>query len=595
MRRSKLKIKNINNLGSVTLKAGQLSGFTLIETFLALSLFAGSQYLRLNSEVELVHTENLRDLGKDIGLAMTAIDKRLSIDGVSLPLGEAWDESWDGFNTVRDYMLRRELALGGQIGCENDGMGWTPKSGSTHGVNLLPCHVLQGSLPYSLDMHGKRHSAVDGEVLSSWSLVVWQVGRSHPVDFTTRLSHVIRGYESETPVLTMGTVSSSIVNVANFKQITEQSLCLSEITCGVMFTYSPSVTSDSVNRYVQVGGDDVNLSEGVRFNTRAETPVMCTNADGSETECGISLEDIGESAQAQDAAAVNAMSLGVKSVSIVDSDCGDGLPCRQTLSDVGGLNVGDFNRMVSNKELVVTSNVDTIFRVDDNVYAKQLNVDESAISHGLISIDGGGVIEGNLTRDGDGRNSATLSELFSRELSAPVYNFTDVNLAGKPCNGQREITADGGIHYTCRGNTWVAVDDIIPSGLIAGFDLRTCPDGWSYVAELSEGDVISHINGGASFEQVSTANADYAQKKMTYDHMPAHAATYNRQHRGGSGISYYSRGGAKRLSPDRYWANTSCAGYGTGNEIQSGCTSQGTLQGFNVHPDSKGVLYCEKD
>jgi hypothetical protein len=135
----------------------KIKGLTLIEVMILMSLILGFVLIFLNMDIATNEKQNSRKVGTQLNMIVSAVDKRISIEGKSF---DYWKNgtSWTGAE-FRNF-LKQELIGANNPTCGDPAKGWKPSSNidglnpaSAEGqnVNLMHDNALTGKLvPCSL-------------------------------------------------------------------------------------------------------------------------------------------------------------------------------------------------------------------------------------------------------------------------------------------------------------------------------------------------------------------------------------------------------------------------------------------------------------
>lgn len=104
-------------------KLNKIKGITLIEVMIVMSLILGFILIFLNMDIATNEKQNSRKVGTQLNMIVSAIDKRISIEGKSFSY---WKNgtSWDGI-TFRNF-LKEELIGANNATCGVPSKGWKP-------------------------------------------------------------------------------------------------------------------------------------------------------------------------------------------------------------------------------------------------------------------------------------------------------------------------------------------------------------------------------------------------------------------------------------------------------------------------------------
>ena len=98
------------------------NGFTLIEVLIVLILFTGFIFIFLQMDMSIDEKQNKRKVGNQLNQIITAIDKRVSIEGKELA---NWNSTeWDGLEVKKFF---REELVGAQNPTCGQADGWKPE------------------------------------------------------------------------------------------------------------------------------------------------------------------------------------------------------------------------------------------------------------------------------------------------------------------------------------------------------------------------------------------------------------------------------------------------------------------------------------
>jgi hypothetical protein len=130
----------------------KIKGLTLIEVMVLMSLILGFILIFLNMDMATNEKQNTRKIGTQLNMIVSAVDKRISIEGKSFGY---WKNgtSWSG-PQFKDF-LRQELIGANNTTCGNPSKGWKPtvdmadldiKSQEGKAVDLMHQNALKGKL-----------------------------------------------------------------------------------------------------------------------------------------------------------------------------------------------------------------------------------------------------------------------------------------------------------------------------------------------------------------------------------------------------------------------------------------------------------------
>lgn len=137
-------------------------GMSLIEALLSLTVLSAMALGVIQWTAEKKEKELMESFANDINGLLSAVDKRLIIDGLSE-------------NNLKEQLDKEEFGQSINLAfvskdndCGNKNDGWTPK----HGENLLllPCDMWKNKIPYNFDI--KSEVIVENEIVNSVSFIL---------------------------------------------------------------------------------------------------------------------------------------------------------------------------------------------------------------------------------------------------------------------------------------------------------------------------------------------------------------------------------------------------------------------------------------
>lgn len=159
----------------------KIKGLTLIEVMILMSLILGFILIFLNMDMTTNEKQNTRKIGTQLNMIVSAVDKRISIEGKSFSY---WKNgaSWSG-SQFKDF-LKQELIGANNTTCGDPSKGWKP-SYSTNGLDdtkgegesvvnmhnnaltskLIPC-TLWAVYPYDVVPSAKIAADANGDLAS---------------------------------------------------------------------------------------------------------------------------------------------------------------------------------------------------------------------------------------------------------------------------------------------------------------------------------------------------------------------------------------------------------------------------------------------
>jgi len=170
-------------------KINKIKGFTLIEVMVVMSLLLGFLLIFLNMDIATNEKQNSRKVGTQLNMIVSAIDKRISIEGKSI---DYWKngKSWTG-PSFRNF-LTQELVGANNSTCGDTSKGWKP----TLNMNGLAQDTQEGKSV--IIMHD---NAINGKLIpcTLWTLYPYNIVPSAKLvsNADNNISNIILSFKFE--------------------------------------------------------------------------------------------------------------------------------------------------------------------------------------------------------------------------------------------------------------------------------------------------------------------------------------------------------------------------------------------------------------
>lgn len=385
----------------------KIKGLTLIEVMVLMSLLIGFVLIFLNMDMATNEKQNTRKVGTQLNMIVSAIDKRISIEGKSF---DYWKNGtfWTG-TQFKDF-LKQEL-IGAENGtCGNPSKGWKPAldmadldvtSDEGKAVDLMHQNALKGKLipctlwtvyPYDIVPSAKLTADVDNNlssVLLSFkfaNIADWNKGFSKFNE-----SYLFSKEQKNTTLLTTKSFyySDASNNIIDFKQcLTLKNNCAMNlnISVGSSSTDDKKFKVDSSNSFETNLGFAKSVQANQQIDCKIWTMDTSTNPptwNTRVTACGVTGGSNGDKEVGLIGDNIDAQNIKITGRCV---DYQDAFPVTDYNADCGMLDNGSFVELNSTILHANTINSEKL-AVNNTAYLNNLAVNDSPTNKITTTVD----------------------------------------------------------------------------------------------------------------------------------------------------------------------------------------------------------------
>ncbi|WP_210499614.1 type II secretion system protein [Vibrio crassostreae] len=275
-------------------------GFTFIEAILAISLVSISTMFRVAYEAEEVEQSKAHNFGKDLASIMTAIDRRVLLDGradqtIDSVTGTVtkgdWTASWGSNDIFIEQMLLNELIGFNNSVCGDNTLGWRPKINDNDTKALVDCLIFSKGIPFNFEIRGEREplDSDNKHIVSEWGFKIYNANN---YDFDENFKfypEILKAAKLYDTIRLTGSHQVTLVDRSTSPLIELNGLseCYAiKSNCAIVFKYKNSNTIvNASDNYVRVDGS-VGMIDDLTFKTTAGSPEACYKYDKTPVSCG---------------------------------------------------------------------------------------------------------------------------------------------------------------------------------------------------------------------------------------------------------------------------------------------------------------------
>lgn len=429
------------------MKNNRIKGFSILESMLSVSIIMIISAGIIYWVVERQKTENAVIMGQDIVKVISAIDKRINIDGLNsnnFKNGKNWNNSEDVINMLKNEFITKESSCGKTN-------GWEPQSEDDKDLKLLPCNFWN-KIPYNLEARSFIEEDGIGYINKFYLVLNSKNTKIFEDDFRFYNKAILTARANDSANIT-GTHMYYFANKNNVSNKITNSQCLNlKEECVIVASFEKNGGAE----FLKVDGTNSMIGSSIGFKkTKTDlNNLKCVKweKDISDVwnskivDCGIGFHKESGLPVSVDIA-VN--SLNTKNV-ILDKSCpiyeensndfidtGEVSPCGLIIDNNGGVNtvIQLVDKVIAEKGILKNIYSEKIY--SDDITTGNLNVTKD------LKVDGNTDLGGNL-------NVKKLGK-FEENI-----HLTKVETAGASCspNGLLARDAAGG-SLSCRSGVWV--------------------------------------------------------------------------------------------------------------------------------------------
>ncbi|CAH6998875.1 hypothetical protein VCHA53O466_140211 [Vibrio chagasii] len=515
-------------------------GFMLLEAILSVSLLTSGLVFSTHQDGKERQLLGAKTLGGDISTLMTAIDRRVFIDGY-LSEGASWSQSWvDTSSAVVDGINSKFIGRGHDCGDSN---GWVPQNGESD-LSLIPCGMWHHSaLPMEFDLLAEiTSSSINSKVLDKWSYTLYHEDREDFERYFWLYPEIIASATAKSFTRSTGSWSFGYVDILTNEPLTVSGCENPSLTCGIKATYTaqppPSVTHEG---YLRVDGSNYHVGHFI-FDG-GSTPTCYRGSSATSGGVTTTAESCGFLIESDDSihhvtGTVDSTSYKLAASTLQSRVDGAVLPvlCGSDSEPCG------FSVMERDNSWVSELNVHTLMAThflnlsDSTDTGYFLNVDETGVkiaknleAESLVIEGGNLTVSGEVSIDDIESTSATDFILDGDVEVAYDIKVTELVIDNLPtCTAsiQGAISRSEGQLLVCHDAKWL--EPLYPSGAVVPFNSATCPTGFVTLSSHLGGTNVAGrtLISGTQGALYGTESGGTDSLQFTSAHLPSHTHSY---------------------------------------------------------------------
>ncbi|CAH7406346.1 hypothetical protein VCHA53O466_50202 [Vibrio chagasii] len=397
-------------------RVNKTEGFMLAEAILA-SVMIGAAILgkvQLDARSDKVTSE--REFGREISEVLTAMDRRILLDGLLADSSDIWSGSES--NTYDSVMwLKSELIAYKNPDC-GQSSGWKPSNELNDEVSLISCNQLsENGLPFGLTMTTERSSLVgDSRVFRDWEIML-KFKDENQFEPNT-LFNIMESAKRHSNTRLMGVHRYKLVDVRSDAELLPTGCVMASSNCAIKATFESNYAGIAEDPYLRVDGSNI-MRNGLHFGTKA-APAQCfRNIRDSgmtrrmEVPCGINLTS--ETQSSPDEVSVDAHTLSAQN--LVFSDYQDSSGARMSSASVSCTDIDGYD---------IPCGVSSLQEAGSVAVRAHIN---SIVADNFMRLNNNG-IKFNVDASGNITNSGTLVTEGHATLMAGLKVFGGADIEG---------------------------------------------------------------------------------------------------------------------------------------------------------------------